>query len=86
MMVTLWSNVSDANTGIWWYCDDANITEIGDSPEGVYTRESRKLTKKRKIMSVSKDIIFVPYIRTKHLVASGSVFFKNSLTCPKIII
>ena len=38
------SHVFDANTEIWYHCDDSNITEISDFPEGVYTRESRKLT------------------------------------------
>ena len=40
------SDVFDVNTGIWWHCDDVNITEISDFPEGVYTRESHKLQKK----------------------------------------
>ena len=34
------SGVFDTNTGIWWHCDDENITQIGDSPEGGYIRES----------------------------------------------
>ena len=34
------SDVFDANAGIWWHCDDANITEISDFPEGFYTRKS----------------------------------------------
>ena len=29
------SDVFDTNTGIWWHCDDVNITEISDLPEGV---------------------------------------------------
>ena len=33
-------DVLDAKKGIWWHCDNANITEISDFPEGVYTRES----------------------------------------------
>ena len=41
------SDVFDAITGIWWHCDDANITEISDFPEGFYTRESCKLTNKK---------------------------------------
>ena len=41
------SDVFDFNTGIWWRCDDANITEIGDFPERVYTRESHKTTTKK---------------------------------------
>ena len=33
------SDVFDANTGIWWHCDDFNITDICDSPKGIYTIE-----------------------------------------------
>ena len=40
------SDFFDTSTGIWRHCDDANITEISDFPEGVYTRESHKLQKK----------------------------------------
>ena len=29
------SDVFDTNTGIWWYCDYDNITQISDLPEGV---------------------------------------------------
>ena len=50
------SDFFDDNTGILWHCDDANITGISDLPEGVYTRYSLKLTKKRKLISGSKDI------------------------------
>ena len=32
----------DASTGICWHCDDENISEISDFPEGVYTIESHK--------------------------------------------
>ena len=27
------SDVFDGNTGIWWHCDDDNITEISDLPK-----------------------------------------------------
>ena len=33
------SDVFDFNTGIFWHCDDANITGISDVLEGVYPRE-----------------------------------------------
>ena len=36
------SDIFDTNSGIWWYCDDVNITEISDLPERVYIRESHK--------------------------------------------
>ena len=36
------SNVFDSNTEIWWQCDDDNIIEISDLPEGVYIREIHK--------------------------------------------
>ena len=32
------SDVFDSSTGIWWHCDDENITEISDLPKGVYYR------------------------------------------------
>ena len=67
-------DIFDYNTGIWWHCDDTNITEIIDLTEEVYTGESNKLTKKKKLMSGSKDILFVVYIRTNHLIASSSIF------------
>ena len=39
------SDVFDSNTGIWWHCDDDNITQIGDLPKGVYIREIHKKKK-----------------------------------------
>ena len=36
------SDVFDTNTGIWWHCDDDNIIQTSDLPEGVYIRESHK--------------------------------------------
>ena len=41
------SDVFYFNTGIWWHCDNSNITGISDFPEGDYTRKSRKLTTKQ---------------------------------------
>ena len=32
-------DVFDVNTGIWWHCDDDESTQIGEFPEGVYTRD-----------------------------------------------
>ena len=29
------SDLFYANTGIWWHCDDDNITQISDLPKGV---------------------------------------------------
>ena len=57
------SDVFDANTGIWWHCDDDNITQISDLPLGVYIRESHK----NKLMSGSTDLLFFVYIRTRHM-------------------
>ena len=68
------SDVFDFNTGLWWHCDDANITEVSNFIEGVYTREIHKPNKTRKLVSGSKDILFVVYIRIEDLIASGSVF------------
>ena len=36
------SDVLDTNTGIWWHCDDYEITEVRDFTEGVYNIESNK--------------------------------------------
>ena len=36
------SHVFDAYIGRWWHCEDDEVTEISDFPEGVYTRESQK--------------------------------------------
>ena len=40
------SDVFDASTGIWWHCDDENITELSNLTDGVYYRETHKPTKK----------------------------------------
>ena len=39
------SNVFDSSTGIWWHCDDENITQISDLPKGFCYRESHKKIK-----------------------------------------
>ena len=36
------SDVFDGNIGIWWHCDNDDITEIIDLPENTYTRYSHK--------------------------------------------
>ena len=37
------SGVFDTNTGIWWHCDDDNITQICDSSKrGLYKRVKKK--------------------------------------------
>ena len=36
------SDVSDVNTGIWWHCDDDEITQISGFIDRVYTRKSHK--------------------------------------------
>ena len=36
------SNIFDSSTGIWWHCDDENITELRNLPDGVYYRENHK--------------------------------------------
>ena len=62
------SDVFDSSTGIWWHCDDDNITEISDFPKGVYYRETHERTKnKKELMQRSTYILFVVYIRTTHL-------------------
>ena len=34
------SDVFDSSTGIWWQCDDDNISEHSDIPDGVYYKKS----------------------------------------------
>ena len=45
------SDVFDFNTEIWWHCDDDEIIEISDFPEGVYTIKSHKkyITNKKNV-------------------------------------
>ena len=64
------SDYFDTITGIWWHCDDVNITEISDSLEGVYIRDEQKKTNVR-----LKNLLFVVYIRTVHLIKS--IFFQE---------
>ena len=60
------SDIFDANTGIWWHFDNNNITQISDLPKGVILERVRK-NKKQNIMSVSTYVLFVVYIKTRHL-------------------
>ena len=41
------SDVFDTSTGIWWHCDDENITELSNLTDGVYYRETHKPTGKK---------------------------------------
>ena len=62
--VHCFSGVFDANTVMWWHCDDENITLISDLSKGVYFRESQKTT----------DVLFAVYIRTSHMIKHSSLF------------
>ena len=67
-------DVFDVNTEIWWYCDDDEITQIGDFIESVYTRETHKQKyTKKEVISGSKKVIFVVYIIIGNLIASNYV-------------
>ena len=44
-----------------------------------------KKTGKKKAMSGSTDVLLFFYTRTSHLTKYGSIFIKNSPTCPKYI-
>ena len=79
------SDVFDSITGIWWHCDDENITQNSDIPKGVYYRETNKLTKrKKKLIQGSTDVLFFVYIRTSHLKKLSSTFFQEFTTMSKI--
>ena len=62
------SGVSDANTGIWWYCDDDEITEMSVFPEGVHTREIHHKFTKRTLISGSVKMLLMVYIITSKLI------------------
>ena len=67
-----------SSTEIWWHCDDDNITELSDLPEGVYYRETHKPTKKKRLMMGSSKVLSVVYIRTSHLTQHSYNFLKNT--------
>ena len=48
------SKVFDSNTGTWWNCDDDDVNEVSDFPEGLYTRDIHKNNMNKKVMSGSK--------------------------------
>ena len=78
------SDVFDSSTGIWYHCDDDNITEISDLPKGVYYKETHKPTKKiKKLMQGSTDVLFVFYIRTSHLTKHSYNIFQEFKTMSK---
>ena len=60
------SDVFDSSTGIWWHCDNDNITEISDLQKGVYYRETHKPAEKQFLLMGSSKVLFVDYIRTSH--------------------
>ena len=70
--VHYFSDIFDANTGIWWRCDDDNITKISDISKGVYIREIHQNI----LMSGSKDVLFIVYIKTSHL-KNTALFFSR---------
>ena len=75
------SDVVGTNTGIWWHCDDDNITQISDLPKWGYIRDIHKKTKKSDV-KLNRCIIW-GYIKTIHLIKYSSIFFNNPPTCLK---
>ena len=71
------SDVFDISTGIWWHCDDDNITELSDLPKGVHYRETQKPVKKKCLMMGSSKVLFVVYIRTSHLTKHSHICFEQ---------
>ena len=51
------SDIFYFNTGIWWHCDDGEITEINDFPEDLYARESHKNHKEEIYVWSRKTIV-----------------------------
>ena len=50
--VHYYSDVFYVITGIWWDCDDDEITQISNFLEGIYTIEShKKKDTRKKVMS-----------------------------------
>ena len=79
------SDVFDSSTGIWWHCDDDNITEFSGLPKGVYYRDTHKhMKKKKKIMAGSTDVLFVVYIITSHLTKHSSNCLQEITAMSKI--
>ena len=67
------SDFFNSSTGVWWHCDDDNINQISDLPNGVYYRETHKIMKnKNKTMEGSTDVLFVVYIITSRLTKHSS--------------
>ena len=63
------SDVFDSITVIWWHCDDENLSEHSDLPDGVYYKKSDKPPFKKKLLMVgSSKVLSVVYIRTSHLI------------------
>ena len=67
MLVTHWcveimsARFFDSNTGTWWNCDDDDVNEVSDFPEGLYTRDIHKNNMNKKVMSGSKNIVCYLY-------------------------
>ena len=47
----------DANTGIWWHCEDDEITEINDLVEGVYIVENYKKHKEEIYVRIRQNTV-----------------------------
>ena len=55
------SDIFDSSTGIWWHCDDDNITQISDLPKWVYYQETHKITKKGINARINRCIVCCLY-------------------------
>ena len=53
------SDAFDANIGIWWHCDDDNITQMSYLPKGVNIRKSHKKNKKKEKINVRLKICLI---------------------------
>ena len=44
------SDILYANTGLWWHCDDENITQISDLPKGFLLERVAKKRENNNVM------------------------------------
>ena len=70
----------DFNTGIWWCCDDNNITQLRWIPEIVYSVAPYTTSgKKKKVMKGYENIVSMLYI--KNMLLYQNLFIPYGMIC-----